>query len=227
MNLCVLLICSDTVSCWKELSQMDVPEKKVKLYEKAPILQPTILWGRLTYSSSVECAEDSFFPSREEYHGWIKNDSHLRYLPSFLYAIMDAYKVDIIDQYFDITTCKMLSIALGASNVQQIRVICGQKNRLNLSQYEENMNQARHRAEGANGKEVFNIKVKWIQENTRNAKKIHRIHDRYALIDSELWHFGGNTACNMRSLTCATRGWSVLETKADIMFNYLWQEAHD
>lgn len=55
-------------------------------------------------------------------------------------------------------------------------------------------------------------------------KKFNYIHDRFAIIDDELWHFGGTVGGFNSKLSVASRGWDATQLNAIEFFNEVWQE---
>lgn len=55
-------------------------------------------------------------------------------------------------------------------------------------------------------------------------KKFNYIHDRFAIIDDELWHFGGTVGGFNSKLSVASRGWDATKLNAIEFFNEVWQE---
>ena len=53
------------------------------------------------------------------------------------------------------------------------------------------------------------------------------VHDRFAIIDSELWHFGATVGGFHRQVNAATRGWSADDHRAYDFFNLAWRGDHD
>lgn len=52
----------------------------------------------------------------------------------------------------------------------------------------------------------------------------HRIvHDRFAIIDDELWHFGGTVGGFEKQFSVASRGWRASEYGADTLFHNIWR----
>lgn len=47
-------------------------------------------------------------------------------------------------------------------------------------------------------------------------------HDRFAIVDGELWHFGATVGGGHSSLTAATRGWCAVQTGAADFFKRVW-----
>lgn len=49
------------------------------------------------------------------------------------------------------------------------------------------------------------------------------VHDRFAIIDDELWHFGGTVGGFEKQFSVASRGWSAIDYGADELFYELWR----
>lgn len=65
------------------------------------------------------------------------------------------------------------------------------------------------------------IKLSVCLELTR---KFNYIHDRFAIIDNELWHFGGTVGGFNSKLSAASRGWDAEALNAISFFNEVWQK---
>lgn len=71
----------------------------------------------------------------------------------------------------------------------------------------------------------------WLKEKKLSYPEVERraggagVHDRYALIDSELWHFGSTVGGGHPDLSCATRGWpSHHATQFAQLFSAWWEK---
>ena len=57
-------------------------------------------------------------------------------------------------------------------------------------------------------------------------KDFDYIHDRFAIIDEELWHFGATVGGFHRDVNAASRGWSASAHKAVQFFDTAWKMAN-
>ncbi|MGY5761036.1 hypothetical protein ACXHPU_04150 [Vibrio cincinnatiensis] len=57
-------------------------------------------------------------------------------------------------------------------------------------------------------------------------KEFDYIHDRFAIIDEELWHFGATVGGFHRDVNAASRGWSADAHKAFQFFDTAWNMAN-
>jgi hypothetical protein len=64
-------------------------------------------------------------------------------------------------------------------------------------------------------------KVDW-KDRLSDAAFPH-LHDRFAIVDDELWHFGATVGGGHPNLNAASRGWSVASTRALDFFEEVWR----
>ena len=53
--------------------------------------------------------------------------------------------------------------------------------------------------------------------------KFDHIHDRFAIIDNELWHFGGTAGGFLASVSASSRGWNASDHGAIAFFEMAWR----
>jgi hypothetical protein len=56
------------------------------------------------------------------------------------------------------------------------------------------------------------------------AERFPFCHDRFAVIDEELWHFGGTVGGGQSGLTAVSRGWPAESTGVASFFDQVWRE---
>jgi hypothetical protein len=61
-----------------------------------------------------------------------------------------------------------------------------------------------------------------IQIRDHLRKDADYIHDRFAIVDNELWHFGGTVGGFQASVSAASRGWNATELGASDFFEMAW-----
>ncbi|HIE4140448.1 hypothetical protein NJG17_20770 [Stenotrophomonas maltophilia] len=57
---------------------------------------------------------------------------------------------------------------------------------------------------------------------TRLTEKFDLIHDRFAIIDEELWHFGATVGGFHNHVNAASRGWDAISSGAIDFFDMAW-----
>jgi len=63
-----------------------------------------------------------------------------------------------------------------------------------------------------------------IQINTGLSDSPIDVHDRFAIIDDELWHFGATVGGFHASVNAASRGWNAHATGAVDFFELVWKK---
>ena len=66
-----------------------------------------------------------------------------------------------------------------------------------------------------------------IQVSTRLKLKFDYIHDRFAIVDDELWHFGATVGGFHASVNAASRGWSAIDSGAIAFFELAWEKCEE
>lgn len=54
-------------------------------------------------------------------------------------------------------------------------------------------------------------------------KDIKFIHDRFAIVDNQLWHFGSDVGCTQPSFHATSYGWNAESLKVSNFFEELWE----
>jgi hypothetical protein len=62
-----------------------------------------------------------------------------------------------------------------------------------------------------------------IDIRTHLTSAFDHIHDRFAIVDDELWHFGGTAGGFHASVSASSRGWNASEHGAVEFFNMAWR----
>ena len=53
---------------------------------------------------------------------------------------------------------------------------------------------------------------------------LNYLHDRFAVVDNDLWHFGSDVGATLPSLHATSYGWNAKKLKITDFFEELWQE---
>lgn len=62
-----------------------------------------------------------------------------------------------------------------------------------------------------------------IQVNRRLKVNFKYLHDRFAIVDDELWHFGATVGGFHSEVNAASRGWSAVDSGAIEFFELVWK----
>ncbi len=155
-------------------------------------------------------------------YGFLLND--------FFVAVSNALdRVFIVDNYFfkpyegekldDRLEILKLSIDSRSFQASEVKIISGcgadsseQDLQKKLQSHAEQLNQQRQQRRNYR---TLSIEYKRMPDRL--------IHDRFAIIDDELWHFGGTVGGFEKQFSVASRGWNASEYKADALFHNIWQ----
>lgn len=85
-----------------------------------------------------------------------------------------------------------------------------------------------------NIKEIVNIYNHTIREDRGNSRAttialkfyddLNYLHDRFAIVDNDLWHFGSDVGASLPSLHATSYGWNAEKLEITDFFEELWQE---
>jgi len=78
-----------------------------------------------------------------------------------------------------------------------------------------------------NAHQIRHPKLCSIQVNTRLTEKFDYIHDRFAIVDDELWHFGATVGGFHASVNATSRGWSAVDSGAIDFFEMAWKKCEE
>ncbi len=188
-----------------------------------PIPEKAIFWGS-------QVGGESKFPSIQD--AWNrKNCASPEPMKAFSDAVINAQeRVWIVDQYLLIpdgknSNCekrieeilKWLPVELAASDIRLLT-------KTHQEIKEEDLKKFQQREQKINNYSARRGKTCRIEIRTHLAKKGHDvIHDRFAIIDDELWHFGGTVGGFHSCVSAASRGWRASEHDAINFFEEVWK----
>lgn len=181
---------------------------------------PKILWPSLD-ASSEKFPEEYLIRTRYERTTIDVQEKHATVyaLDEFEYAIMEAMeRLWIIDANFDAYGVASILEAIKSSTVKQIWILTGAKAQkkyrndwLSLLKKARNDRKAKDHAPAD---------IQW--KIGLSNEKYPYLHDRFAIVDQELWHFGATVGGGHPSLNAATRGWDAEKTGAIAFFKNVW-----
>lgn len=88
---------------------------------------------------------------------------------------------------------------------------------------EVDLKKLRQRAQEISNHVVRREKECRIEIKTHLTQKCDFIHDRFAIVDDELWHFGGTAGGFHASVSAASRGWRATDHGAVDFFEEVWR----
>jgi len=194
------------------------------------VLQPLvkkILWPSTeeTYSCKKFPSEHQIKKRKEMTKYYDKRKKAKVYaLYDFVIAVKEANeRLWIIDLYFATNVNGIASIlsAVGSSNVKQIRILSGDKIKENPCYRDHWLLQLKEaRSKKAEDRVLGDVQWKIGLSN----EKYPYLHDRFAIVDQELWHFGATVGGGHPSLNAVSRGWDAEKTGAIAFFENVWNK---
>ena len=135
-------------------------------------------------------------------------------LPIFAQAVATAHRrLLIMDRHFDETGVKSLQDAFEGSQASDVRLLTGSINDLEKMRIDLEMRVNLRR----NDQWVI---VRWRAALRRDFYPF--LHDRFAVVDDALWHFGATVGGGHPGLNAASGPWSATETRAVDFFHECW-----
>ncbi|HFN0053695.1 TPA: hypothetical protein ACHB42_001357 [Yersinia enterocolitica] len=154
---------------------------------------------------------------------------NVRLVEEFEKAISTAQRVWIIDKHLfsedgknpiHIQRIKKVVDWFLTDQIQTIRILTG--NHDDQAEIEKQFKALEEFVTGERARVDTPLKV----ELSFLLKDFDYIHDRFAIIDDELWHFGATVGGFHRNVNAASRGWSADTHKAVQFFDTAWKLAN-
>ena len=189
-----------------------------------PSVKPQLLWPSIKYGKGIENQDAPFFPDMQDVHERYKasrNGTVLK-LVEFEEAVTKAEVcILVLDPHFDIVGFHALEDAISNSQASDVRLLTGrgdiekevrEPKRKELTQY---CNLYRNRPQ---------MEVLWRAVLDKHLFPF--LHDRFAIVDGGLWHFGSTVGGGHPGLTAASGPWSATRTQAKKFFDECWRSCH-
>jgi len=200
----------------------------------APLpLEKQILWPTFIGHGDAGRSDSSAFPRLQAIKA-----RHGASLPEALNAFVEAaqmaqQRILVLDRYlfkpkegsqrdrFD----QILSWLPDALVANEIRFLTDAHS--TAEEHQEIQNLFRDRVAALNQKSSHRNGRATIEIKFTLAKNFPYVHDRFAIIDNELWHFGATVGGLHNHVTAATRGWDAQAHDAERFFNDAWKGDSD
>ena len=182
---------------------------------------PRLLWPSVEFGSSPTGCDLSHFPDMERvrYRHQLSTNGMDLALSAFDAAVSQSqHSVLVLDPHFDKAGVNALAPALASSHASDIRLLTGRGDvsederellKETLMQY-LNMDRPPHRS----------AEVRWSTELDR--RRFPFLHDRFAIVDAALWHFGSTVGGGHSGLTAASGPWAAVSARAIEFFDECW-----
>jgi hypothetical protein len=184
----------------------------------ARLLAPSLFWPASWWTGqSIPSSDLIQFPNQAE-RAQRRSPKRLLASVEFRLALRTARRLWILDPYFDGESGTVpLAEALWDSSIRELRI--NGMGSITQSQVQEEINYLQEILKHRVGHGVI-PDVEW--RNTLSIGGDFVLHDRFAIVDDELWHFGATVGGTHRSINAFSRGWSATDTGAVSFFQQLW-----
>lgn len=187
-------------------------------------LSPRLLWAQCWYDGleTRPTLDLSAFPDIQERRRRKKELKRKLVSVEFQSMLRVATRVLILDPHFDFNNgIQPLCDALSFSNALVVKI--NTRKSEDDDKIEAEVGVLRELLQDKAGSNTL-VEV----EVRRNAVLLPQdsddleLHDRFAIVDNELWHFGSTCGGSYRGMTAHSRGWDVTATAAEGYFADLW-----
>lgn len=209
-----------------------MPDERPLPSEVAAVGPPQLLWPSIKYTNAgVASSDATHFPTINAVHMRYSECSRLRgrlesgerfprnamTLVAFEEAVMEARRLLVLDSYFDAVGVHALRFALDYSQVYEIRLLTGQTEDDTGPWHQDLV-----RRVNMDRLDRLRVDVEWRKLRRRS---FPFLHDRFAVVDDALWHFGATVGGGHEGLNAASGPWSAVDARAVEFFNECWKKS--
>ena len=189
------------------------------LEERQP---PQLLWPSIEYREGIENCDSPRFPVMEDIHE--RRDMYhqgiVLKLVVFEVAIESARaRVLVLDPHFDEVGLNVLEPALSRCQALDVRLLTSRSDINDQDRERRRRTLVRHLNSNRSG--PGGVEVRWSTKLDRHSFPF--LHDRFAIVDDGLWHFGSTVGGGHPGLTAASGPWSASDTRAVEFFDECWR----
>ena len=191
----------------------------------ASLIEPRLFWPSIEYGQRIENRDLYNFPDIDRIVGRYKkgNTNTDLALTTFEDAVGQSQDhILVLDPHFDEIGVHALAPALEYSNAWDIRLLTGSGDVSDRDRKELKELLTAYRNMHASGPSA--TEVRWSSKLDKHC--FPYLHDRFAIIDGALWHFGWTVGGGNPGLTAASGPWSAAETRANPFFEECWRRCH-
>ena len=188
-------------------------------------VKPQLLWPSIKYEKDIENQDAPFFPDTQDVcgrHTASKADTILK-LIAFESAVVQAeMHILVLDPHFDKIGAKVIGPALEFSQARDVRLLTGGGD---VSEEErEGLRKKFTDYRNLNRVDGRQVAIQW--SATLDKSTFPFLHDRFAIVDGALWHFGSTVGGGHQGLTAASGPWSATRTHAKEFFEECWRKCN-
>ena len=183
---------------------------------------PRILWPSLECGRRIENRDLRRFPDMNQVVLRHTRGNTVRDLALTAFEGAVAQSQDhvlVLDPHFDEFGVNALSLALASSQARDIRMLTGGGDMTERDRKGLKDTLTEYRNMDRSGSNL--AEVRWSSKLDKH--RFPFLHDRFAIVDGALWHFGSTVGGGHPGLTAASGPWSEAETRAKPFFEECWR----
>lgn len=183
--------------------------------------QPELLWAASWWGDVPPTTDRTAFPDQSD-RPPRKNMAYNVTSVSFRAAVRKSTRLWILDGNFDVPFGFVpLYETLRGSNVRELKINTGMASHvMAIEAKKQEIIELLSKSGGATSVPVVEVRYT-ATTGSQNRGEIEP-HDRFAIVDYELWHFGHTVGGSQRSVNAFSRGWPANDTGAITYFEELW-----
>lgn len=188
----------------------------------APADPPQLLWPSISYTNrGIDTDDRTSFPEEQDIR--TRHDKEVPQIPleAFQLAVLLAeVRVLVLDPHFDKVGVDALTPVLGANrSVRDVRLLTGTGD--TAAEYREEARRNLTQSINVDRTQPGDlVDVAW--RAALDKSRYPFLHDRFAIVDGALWHFGSTVGGGSRGLTAASGPWPASDTRAIDFFDECW-----
>jgi hypothetical protein len=201
----------------------------VSLRGKGPTSPPTILWPTVVgYGDNPKNGDSTKFPEWEQMK--IRNEANsVAPLAAFVQAAAEAQdRLFVLDEFLfnpangalNARIDEVLEWLPDSSTVNHVRLLTSSIGTKTEEKIIED--QLKERATKINGLRQSRSTTLAVEVKFTLKINFPYVHDRFAIVDNELWHFGATVGGFHNQVNAASRGWHVDDHAAVRFFEMAW-----
>ena len=204
---------------------VDAPRPRGNL---PPLGDPRLLWPSLKYGPPIQPHDLRHFPDVDQVeHRHVAGARHENgkcglyvRLDAFASAVEQSLKcVLVLDPFFDDIGVEAIGLALASSAAKDIRLLTGGRRG-------EREDWRRTLQDFRNLDRIGSNRAQVLWSTLLNKDSFPFLHDRFAVVDGALWHFGSTVGGGHHGLTAASGPWPEYETRGKRFFEECWRRLH-
>lgn len=196
-----------------------LPRQKIVVYDEftapdppEPSVKPQLLWPSIKYGErGIENQDDPSFPDVQDVHGRhaaSKTDTTLKLIAFERAVAQTEMHILVLDPHFDKIGAKVLGPALEFSKARDVRLLTGGGD--GIKEEKEGLRKEFTKYLNLNRDDGRQVAIQW--SATLDKSCFPFLHDRFAIVDGALWHFGSTVGGGHHGLTAASGPWSGKNT---------------